>query len=627
MKKRLTLIFSLILAVIMAFSVSACNLVSTDKEDDMAQVIATVAVADDVPDGNLKILKKKDLAMAYMNYGYYYVYQGYDKATTIDYLIKQLLSTRILAQQIITEFYNTEYDLNRDLDKWDIKRYLSIENTQEQEKLILSDYNEALYSTIKSINTLIDSYEEAEDTKYSDTYSATVRTVPSEAANDTTVSATEKKDYIEKGIDTGLTDAKRKKAFNKALKFLEVNKLLGDGYVNGDITTTDYYKSMLHDNEKAQLIKIYEDKKKAEYRATVTYQQLQEVYADMYNAQVSGYSTSISDFSSALSNASATSPIVYSPYSGYGYVYNLLLGVNLLQQTEISNIKATEKTERAEARKDILASTTVKDQRSSWILSGYDFDYDTLTFKGDYNLCEEAPLSFKGQVTKFVIDEENEKYAYRVDKLDEYSLDAFVLMMEEYVYGSAQQGEDNQDPSVYKKVSVTDRVDNFDGKINELLFAFSTDPGSLNTYKGYAISPIPDFAGSETYKQEFADAGRELLTMGGSSYIMVATDYGYHVMFFSQILNVDTNYATLEDYLNYLSGEQKTAEQWEAYYDDMLANWDDFEDTDFYLYLLMNAQSDSLVSTKLSELENDIYDRNESKVVKYTDRYSDFLDD
>ena len=626
MKKRLTLIFSLILAVIMAFSVSACNLVSVNKEDDMAQVIATITVADDVPDGNLKILKKRDLAIAYMNYGYYYVYQGYDKTTTIDYLVKQLVSTRILVQQIITEFYNTEYDINPEKDKWDVERYLSINNVQEEGKLILSDYNEALYNTIKSINTLIDSYEEAEETKYSDTYSETVRTVPSDATNDTTVSVEEKKEYIEKGIDTGVTDAKRKKAFNKALKFLEVNKLLGDGYETGDITTTDYYKSMLHDNEKAQLVKIYEDKMKAEFRATVSYQQLQEVYAEMYNTQVSGYSTSISDYSTALSNASATSPIVYSPYSGYGYVYNLLLGVNLLQKTEISAIKATEKTERAEVRRDILASTTVKDQRASWILSGYDFDYNGLVFTGDYTLCKDAPLTFKGKVTQFVIDEEEKQYSYRIDEIEEYSLDAFVLMMEEYVYGSEQEGEGTQDPSVFKKVRFDESVEYFDGKINELLFAFSTDPGSLNTYKGYSISPIPDFSESETYKQEFADAGRELLTMGGSSYIMVATDYGYHVMFFSQILNVDTNYATLEDYLNYLTGEQKTAEQWEMYYDEMLIDWDDFEDTDFYLYLLMNAQSESLVSSKLSELENDIYERNQSKVVKYTDRYSDFLD-
>ena len=67
-----------------------------------------------------------------------------------------------------------------------------------------------------------------------------------------------------------------------------------------------------------------------------------------------------------------------------------------------------------------------------------------------------------------------------------------------------------------------------DAKINELLFAFSTDPGSLNKYKGYVISPN----NTEGFVESFSDAGKELLAMGGKSYIIVASDYGYHVIYF-----------------------------------------------------------------------------------------------
>ena len=77
--------------------------------------------------------------------------------------------------------------------------------------------------------------------------------------------------------------------------------------------------------------------------------------------------------------------------------------------------------------------------------------------------------------------------------------------------------------------------------VNEVAFAYSTDPGSLNTYMGYAISPY-----STNFMKEFEYAAQEAVkakvkpnavpgtkpTLKDSvgSYYVVPTDYGWHII-------------------------------------------------------------------------------------------------
>jgi hypothetical protein len=63
--------------------------------------------------------------------------------------------------------------------------------------------------------------------------------------------------------------------------------------------------------------------------------------------------------------------------------------------------------------------------------------------------------------------------------------------------------------------------------IDDILFAFGTDPGSLNNYLGYIYSPSTS---ATKYVKEFADAAQRLVNAGVGAYEIVATDYGYHVM-------------------------------------------------------------------------------------------------
>ena len=86
-------------------------------------------------------------------------------------------------------------------------------------------------------------------------------------------------------------------------------------------------------------------------------------------------------------------------------------------------------------------------------MSGYDFN--GTSFTGDYALADENSLPFKGTATLLNQDDGSEDYKaeYRVDSVEEFSLDAFVELMETYLYGGAQTDiKDASNKSVYKKV-------------------------------------------------------------------------------------------------------------------------------------------------------------------------------
>lgn len=631
MKKKLITIIAVMCALIMSLtSLSACNLVTTNNDKDMEQVVATVAI-DGAPTENIT---KREMILAYMNYGYYYVNYGYTRQQVFEIIIDNLVSTRIMVQNALKTFNEdaTFTPKNAGKDKWDVERYLTVENTTDSEgNIVLSEINEATYNTYHTINHMIESYMDEEENK-ADTLTETVRDVPTGAAAAELTDA-EKQDYIDEGIIKGEIGSAERKAYNKFIKLLENNSLLGAAY-NGDVKDTDYYKDTLKSAEESIINNKYENIVKESARKEITFETLKDRYVEMYEAQKSGYDNNKTAYESALSSNSAKSPLVYNPFSGYGYVYNLLIGASDEQTTAINYLYNSDNNnystlKRATLRRDILQSTIAKDLRSTWILSGYDFDYATKRFTGDYAFATDS-LEFKGEVT--LIKEKGEETAaeYRIDSVNEYGLDEFIELINEYVYGSTVGAivNDPENPSVYYKATVSAKPDEYEKKINELLFAFSTDSGSLNTYKGYSISPIPDAGQSETYMQEFADAARELIGLKGASYMITATTYGYHIMFFSEVLNADTSFDNLVDYLNYVYGENLTETEWKERFEDMLDTWDDYKDTDGYLYIFEDAVSSSYVSNALELKQNEVinkYRNDTNYVVVYTNRFSDLL--
>lgn len=624
MRRILVAIASAVMAFVMSVTcLTGCNLVTVDTERDMNQLVATVQITTDAPQEKIY---KKDMVMAYLNYGYYYEqYYGYTRTQVFTMIKNNLVNSRVYVQNAMLLFdageapFDGMVENSSITDKWNIERYLSDK-----------DMADAKYSAYKDMNDLIESYtEDDEEDKVGDTMVDSVRAVPTGASNDEELTAAEKAEYVQNGIDTSSTE-ERRRAFNKVINLFEANGLLGEDYKGNDITKTEYYKETLNNYYENTLIEKYEKCITEQARKSVTFGKLEEEYLKKYNEQRDWDND---EFVSALSSASATDPILYANASGYGFVYNLLLGASDEVKEELTEWKNDHKGYTVEeyetAREQIFnEKITVKDLRTSWILSGYDFD--GTKFTGDYTLVPNDSLPYKGIVNLLNGDERDEKdykAEYNAEPTEMLVME-FIKLMDDYVYGTQKSFF----VSDGMRVDASEAKADYDKRVKELMFAFSTDDSdsALNTYKGYAVKPEPDGSDTEEYQKEFAKAAREVLTLGKNSYVMIATDYGYHVIFYSEAFSSSWGFNNLIDYLNNEYGTKEKSE-WESYYSDMISNWDDFENTTHYLYVLHDSLASTSASTALTNAQNDMLNKyvysGDKYVVVYESVYADLLSD
>ncbi len=131
--------------------------------------------------------------------------------------------------------------------------------------------------------------------------------------------------------------------------------------------------------------------------------------------------------------------------------------------------------------------------------------------------------------------------------------------------------------------------------INELSFAYNTDTAGLNTYLGYAVS-----AGKTDFVGEFEYAAHEVCKRGAGNYIVVPSDYGWHII-----------YCTL------------------AYTDDngctpFQFNQDDIKTEGTFSYLFYEAQKSAAAATNSQNRQTDIINKfSKNSVTVYEDRYED----
>lgn len=653
MKRFLTKIVTIVMALALALTTLAgCNLVTVDSRKDMQQVVAEISIGNGAP---TEKIYKKDLVIMYMNYGSYYVQNmGYTQKQAFELIMDELV-TNILLVQYAQKHYAEENGVTEDI--YNVDKYLTD-----------LEIAKATYNTNKAFNDLIEDYiETEEEVEETETSTEEVRTVPSGAVNyedefdgkdeKTFYDDYNKEGFKAQGIITGFddnyvtTDAERRTAYGKLIKALELNALLGDDFnaETDSIYETQYYEDNLVSQKESILVGNYEKDLTLAIMKGVSFTDLATRYREMFNAKKNG---TLTDYETSLDGASNANPVVYNPYTGYSYVYNLLLGVNDAQTAEISAINAKTNVSNEEKRAErlaVLEGITAKDLRSTWITAGYDFD--GTYFTGDYSFAPEGNrLAFKGTVTHVNADEVNEedyKAEYSVDSVTKYDLDEFISVMEDYLYGATQT---NANVNGYRKaVKNTAKPDYYDEKVKDLLFAFSTDAGSLSsTYKGYLVKPEADVTGTETYVKEFAEGARLVTNAdagyGAGSYVMVDTDFGYHIIFNSATITADDDYEELTAYLDSLNVEKKIGETtyttWAEYYDAMLENIEEVaeDNADFYLYTFQQAYVGNILSTRLSQKKAQIIntfkvkndegkyeDFSETYVKKYTKRYSEYL--
>ncbi len=345
-----------------------------------------------------------------------------------------------------------------------------------------------------------------------------------------------------------------------------------------DVSNYSYYADQLVSNLENAVISVYEDRIEDEAEGGMTPESLYNDYIATFNSQKAAYSTDLTAYETALDGVTEDSYILYNPALAggkqYGYVANILIGFSDEQSAALTayGSKVTDRAKIKEYRAELLKGLVVTDQRESWLKNTY-FDTDDI----DVNAIP-SPLAFgkdyvrTAGLEKFVgtygvtgsattdtengyyhdengwawgdKDVENKTFRFTDVVAQEIPFETFLTGSEEYSFATVL----GTTPA-----PVTDKVYSWEGKIGayteaddiltdedmhkveDLIYAFNTDPGALGNYLGYLLSPV-----SNNFVKEFADAAEYVIGQGVGSYCVVATDYGYHIIVCTKVVKPNT---------------------------------------------------------------------------------------
>ncbi len=527
-------------------------------------------------------------------------------------------------------------------------KYFLTENGENNE-----DFDRAVYSLKKSLNDSLDSLEEnyikaeSEEHNHGDT-----RTLP-------TGVSTEEDDYYDTNYEVytgrnvvgennsyervdGSTTSTRQKAYNAFLANLQSYNLVGtdENEDPSDIKNLSYYYVELSSVLGQSLLNKYYESMEDTIAASLTEEYVGGKYAELYESQKRSYASSPSDFETAMDSVSDTSFLLYG-LEDFGYVYNILLPFSTSQEIEYTRAK-NNSTYSQDAlytiRKNILKGVKGKDLRDSWFSEHDHANYAYEESEGVYKFFKDqttgtensqyAPLKqYAGNYAYNGKVEKTEDGEYKLTP-NEITIDQFIEIFNTEINTSV--GKDVASGAKYENYNATtytndkDEVDDYSkfmyytGKtdievsradyfnkdsdiykaisaVNELMFAYSTDTGCLNTYFGYAVSPY-----GTDFVKEFEYAAQYVVSQGAGSYAVCATDYGWHIVYASFV------YDSNDVYGGYL------ADQAEGTFSNM-----------FY-----ESIKESAISNYSTEKQNEVLNtyNNSASVTRFVSRYQDLLD-
>ena len=205
MKKFAAKIMALVLTLSLVISVvAACDWITVNNDRDMAQIVATVRISDDI---DAQSITKRDLKSRFMSYEYQYVYYyGYTPAQAYKLSLDNLVRNRVVIQKARKELaaiYNEALSKNvselNDFTKYFVENALAgtsrIDYKSGNVKISVSvpekgaaeelaqyltelEYLKSYYNVKKSINDMIDNYTEKEDEDEHEEITYNARTAP-----------------------------------------------------------------------------------------------------------------------------------------------------------------------------------------------------------------------------------------------------------------------------------------------------------------------------------------------------------------------------------------------------------------------------------------------------------------
>lgn len=473
----------------------------------------------------------------------------------------------------------------------------------------------------------------------------------------------------------GSTVTSRKKAYNAFLSNLQGYGLIKEGEDTAVVTELDYYYLELSSTLGSALVNKYTEELKEEAINKLDATYVAAKYDEIKTSQKTAYENKPTDFDTALDSVSDTSFLLYGQ-KDFGFVYNILIPFSASQTQAYSAAKSNLKGDALyNARKEILKGVEAKDLRSAWFCTEEDEHYAyeaTGTAYYNNNGEQKDYLFFENNMTNTDKYEKLTQYAGQypyngkaelVDdewdftpnkmKIGTATESGFIQEMEAYINhvvgGEVASGDwlDGYNESVYTD-SVTKKVDyskfmyyagkvELDNKsrsdffnpkvgttetvndsyqalsaVNELMFAYSTDTGCLNSYMGYVVSPYKtDFVSEFEYAAQAVVAGVDWnkdgtkdFEGGVGSYVVAPSDYGWHIIYCSFVYDADDG----DVYGGFKADEMEV------------------EGTFSYLFYesLKSTSASSYTSTVQNQLLNQY--NNDNAVTLHTKAYQDLLE-
>lgn len=385
------------------------------------------------------------------------------------------------------------------------------------------------------------------------------------------------KKYVE---SFDLTDKENKKALNKLIKDLKKTGFITSEEASKETPKTveelfniSFFKKALKSEHESLLVnKLNLALQNNEEKKVDSKEKLYQEYVNLYEAQKASFDKSYSSYETALENANGETFVVYNPNLGgnYGYISNLLIGFNAEQSAALSGYSEKVIGDKVNFRNLLLKELTVKDLRHTWVLSNYgkyNPEVGVFTFDEDY-VKTPALREYKGVLsgaTSFVehdeYDEEITKYNFKAVEGTEVKFDDFYANTVSSVMGFTGLSGKLDGVSETTIVSTTINEETM-VKFRDLIYAYSTDPGSLAENYGYVYSPITS---KTTYVKEFSDAAERLINQGVGAYEVVATDFGYHIMLCTSVITSGNQLAEKEAFLLDVEKEGTLAYKFKEY--------------------------------------------------------------
>lgn len=408
-KKKLTALS--VATLVACTALAGCDLVSTNSQVDLQQVIAEVNISngEEFKEGGayasyasaietVQVLKR-DLVSGYMSSGSTYVNSyGMSKEEAYETILNSIINRRVYLQYANVYFfesgdykisdYNAAIASASDADKEIAGRayFLDDEETAKVE-----------YDTKVFFNTQLDSIETAiidaeEDEHDHDTARTTPTGVDSETEDYYDVTYEVYTGYNAAascgGYETvdGSTPSTRQRAYRQLLANLDSNNLVGKGEDTSDISKLSYYQLQRSDYYDSAVINKLGDYLESVAEKSVTKEWIEERFNQTIATQKEMFTNDASALQSALDDASDSSFILYSDMD-YGYVINILLPFSTTQSNYLTSQPADSgdvNGNKFMARANLLKNLTATDQRGTWVTGHDNYSYAVTAADGAY---------------------------------------------------------------------------------------------------------------------------------------------------------------------------------------------------------------------------------------------------